>query len=273
MSLIHALAALLLVTTVAWAEDSKAPVPLDKPGEVSITIKGAPVQSVIETIVMNGNYDFVTSGEFADTVNLSLSGVSIQEALDTLTQITGLEYRVEGRIITLFGKNASSEYTRVYKLAVASAQQISPELTALVAAASGGGGAGGGASAGGSSLAALAAQPSAAGAAAGVAPVPGGGGVIVDRAHNQLIISTRPSVHRKIERVLQTLDVAQKGEMTKFRVFELKYITADLAKNAIKFQLPGFNDNQFLELSGKGVVIQSPAGGGLGGPGAAVPQA
>ncbi|MBI2944015.1 MAG: hypothetical protein HYY25_07430 [Candidatus Wallbacteria bacterium] len=267
MSLIHALAALLLVTTVASAENA-APEPLDKPGSVSITIKGAPVQSVIESIVMNGNYDFVTSGEFADTVNLSLSGVSIQDALDTLTQITGLEYRVEGRIITLYGKNAPSEYTRVYKLGVASAQQISGELTALVAGAAAAGGAPA-AAAGPSPLAALAAS-GAGGAAAGVGGAPGGGGVIVDRAHNQLIITTRPSVHRKIEKVLQTLDVAQKGELTKFRVYELKYITASLLKNAIKFQLPGFNDNQFLELSGQGVVVQSPVGGGTPGlPGAA----
>src|SRR5688572_5656307 len=110
MPFIQALAALLLFTATSFAQDppdappdapsggaapaaapaapAAAPVPLDQQGVVTITIRGAPVQSVIESIVLNGNYDFVTSGEFADTVNLSLTGVSIAEALDTLTGIT-----------------------------------------------------------------------------------------------------------------------------------------------------------------------------------------
>ncbi len=262
MRQIPALIAVLLLAATALAETPTAPVPLDQKGVVTLSIKDAPAQSVIESIVINGNYDFVTSGEFPDKVSLSLSGVSIQEALDTLTQITGFEYRVEGRIVTLYGKQAASEYTRIYKLGVATASQVAMQIKGLVEMSGGGGGA----AAGPSPIAALATTAGAAASTAGPAGTPG---VTVDDVHNQLIVTSKPSIHRKIERVLPTLDVAQGGGITKFRVFELKYINATLLKSAILFQLPGFKDSQILELSGQVQLSAAGAAGGAGGGGAA----
>jgi type II secretory pathway component GspD/PulD (secretin) len=260
MRQIPALIAVLLLVATVLAEQPPVPVPLDQKGVVTLSIKDAPAQSVIESIVINGNYDFVTSGEFPDRVSLSLSGVSIQEALDTLTQITGFEYRVEGRIVTLYGKQAASEYTRIYKLGVATASQVAMQIKGLVEMS--GGASGGGAASGASPIAALATTAGAAASTAGPAGTPG---VTVDDVHNQLIVTSKPSIHRKIERVLPTLDVAQGGGITKFRVFELKYINATLLKSAILFQLPGFKDSQILELSGQVQLSAAGADGGSGG--------
>lgn len=76
------------------------PMDLDKPGVVNMALKGAPLHTVLEQIVLNGNWDLIIRDVEKDTaVTAFLSGVSVREALDSICDISGLRYKVRGRII------------------------------------------------------------------------------------------------------------------------------------------------------------------------------
>ncbi len=236
------LAVALAAVSLAGAE-REPPVPLDRKGVVNFSIASAPVRSLIESIVTNGDYDFITAGNVSDVVNLSVMGASIGEALDTISRITGLEYRVEGRIVTLYARGTSSEYTQIYSLKRLSPVWAADYLRPLLAGPPSAGAPGGG---GASSFSSLLSDGSGTGEDA---PAATSTSILADPDHSQLIITARPSAHRRIEKVLGSLDAERSAEPRLSRVFELKYVSSSLFRNVLKFELPGFQDNQYMDLN------------------------
>jgi|GEM_PF-951062 len=245
----------LLCASIAapvWAIEE--PIPLDKEGVVDMAMNNANAMVVVQGITTNGRYNFVTKGKIEETVTLVLQKVSIQDALDAVTQTCGLEYRVQGRIVTLYGKDADSSFTSTYRFKIASVATMGGPGVIIrrlveggsdveaVAASSGGG---------------LASGIEAA-VAGGAAPSGGGdkgskGRVILDRGNNQLIVTAVPSMHRKVAKLIAELDkVLEVRSDRKTRIFELRYITPDFFRKAVTFEISGFQENQALLFSETG---------------------
>lgn len=239
---------LLLAGTPAFADD---PTPLNQEGVVSMAIKDANALVVVETIVINGKYNFVTRGKIDQTVSVNLRDVSIQDALDAVTQTVGLEYRVQGKIITLYGTDSDSSYTVTYKFNVGSVTATGGPGTIIKRLVEGGSDADAAAAAGAGGGAP---PPDAGGGGGGGAGGPSKPGrVIVDRLNNQLIVTAVPSIHRRVERLVKELDKPTliRGGRTA-RIFELRYITPEFFRKAVQFEIPGFQESQVLLFSDTG---------------------
>lgn len=250
----------------AVPESGGTPIPLDRPGVVNMALKDAPALTVFEQIVLNGSYDLVTRGSIDATVTAFLSGVSIQDALDTITQTIGVEYRVLGRIVTLYGEGSeqAASFTETYKFNIAAVGAIGGPgriIKRLVE--------------GGADEDELAAEGQAAGGTgAGASTAATGeskGTVIIDKLNNQLVVTTVPSLHRRISKLVSELDrPAEDRAGRQSRIFELRYVTPELFKAAILFQFPGFQEGQMLLFSQAGVAAggaaaAAPAAGAAGG--------
>ena len=72
---------------VSIQDNAQGVIPIDRSGVVSLALQNADVATVMKGISQIGNYDFVTKGQIDKTVNLSLTGRSIQEALDIISEI------------------------------------------------------------------------------------------------------------------------------------------------------------------------------------------
>ncbi|MBI4861197.1 MAG: hypothetical protein HY815_13210 [Candidatus Riflebacteria bacterium] len=268
---------LLLLLATASASAAEEPIPLTQEGVVTLTLKDANAQVVVESIVINGRYNFVTKGKIEETVTVNLSKVSIQDALDAVTATVGLEYRNQNRIITLYGKDTDSTYTATYKFTAANVGATTGPgviIRRLVE--------------GGSEVDTAAAAAAGAGQAGGQAPPPqepapasgdkSKGRVILDRLNNQIVVTAVPSLHRKIAKLVAELDKKTlEPEGRKARIFELRYITPEFFRKAIAFEIPGFQESQVLLFSeggaagsgggGQAAAPAAPAGGGGGGGG------
>lgn len=94
------------------SEELGPPIDLDKPGVVTMALKDAPLQTVLEQIVLNGNWDMMIKYTGDETmVTAFLSGTSLREALDSICEITDLRYTVRGRIIVF--KRAGPSFDEV----------------------------------------------------------------------------------------------------------------------------------------------------------------
>jgi len=251
--LVVVMALVVLVPGVLRAQEE--PIPLDQPGVVSLGLKDAPALTVFEQIVLNGRYDLVTRGQIDETVTAFLSGVSIEDALNTITQTIGVEYRVVGRIVTLYGKDADSGFTETYLFTIASVAALNGPGKIIKRLVEGGSD-----------------EEQTNGDGTGPVVVDEGeskGRVIIDQLNNQLVVTTFPSLHRRIKKLVAQLDrVAQDRAGRKSRIFELRYITPDLFRAAILFQFPGFQATQMLlfsEAVGEAAIAASQANAGGGG--------
>lgn len=180
----------LLFVMLATRVFAEAPVPLDKPGVVRLVLRDAPAMAVLESIVSLGGYDFVAGAASESKVTVLLSGASIREALETVTKVAGLEYRLEGRIVSVYGETLRSEETKVYPIVyapVGGPEGIDHTLSALFA---------GEPPAGGDSAA----------AATRIDRPQGTVRIQVDAERRRLVVTAVPSVHRQVAELIEELD-------------------------------------------------------------------
>jgi len=218
-------------------------VPLDQPGVISIFLQDADVVTVMKGIAQIGNYDFVTKGEIAKTVNLTLKGRSIRESLDIISDSTNTEYRLDGTIITVFGDDQDPSYTQTYSVLKGNTLQIADLLRDLIGA-----------------TVSQVAQPGTEGAQQQQSgtrePISKGNARLgVDKLNGQIVVTAVPSDHRKVEKVFPELDMDKPPKRYTSRMFELKFISPDIFRKSVKFLIPGIDDTQiltFLEGTGGG---------------------
>jgi type II secretory pathway component GspD/PulD (secretin) len=227
-----------IVTTVAQTEDK---IPLDKAGVVSLALQNADVATVMKGIAQLGNYDFVTKGEIAKNVNLTLKGRSIRQALDIISDSTATEYRIDGNIITVFGDGMDPSYTKTYTVMKGNTLVIGQVLTDLIGATMVSQGAQ-------NNQEGATAQP----AAASNAIDKGHARIVVDKLNGQIIITAFPSDHRKVENVWPAIDMDKPPKRYESKMFELKFLTPSVFKRSIKFLIPGIEDNQIFTFLKEG---------------------
>lgn len=179
-----------LVMALAVPVFAQDRVPLDKPGVVRMVLKDAPAMGVLETIVSTGGYSFVAGALDERKVTVILTGVSIRQALETVTKVTGLEYRVDGNIVSVFGEPQRSEETRVYEIhyaPVGGPDGLERTLTRLFTGAAPEDG-------------------DTAAAAARAGPASGSVRIQADAERRRLIVTALPSVHRQVAELVEELD-------------------------------------------------------------------
>lgn len=84
-----------------------------------LVVNDAPVRDVYVSLVEGTPYSLVIHPEVSGTVSLSLKGVTVREALDTLRDVYGYEYRLAGRRILVLAPGLQTRVFRVNYLNLA----------------------------------------------------------------------------------------------------------------------------------------------------------
>jgi MSHA biogenesis protein MshL len=93
--------------------------PLDQ--RFDLNVNNAPANQVFMAIVSGTRYSMVVHPEVRDPVSVNLKDVTVMEALDTLRDLYGYEYRVQGNRITI---QPVSLQTRVFKVNYLQASRV-----------------------------------------------------------------------------------------------------------------------------------------------------
>lgn len=215
-------------------------IPLDEKGQVSIYLQDAPVATVMKGIAQIGNYDFVTKGTIDKTVNLTLKGRSIREALDIISDSTETQYRVDGTIITVFGEGINSSFTKTYEVKKGNALTIGNVLEQLL-----------GATLTTQTASGVKTEESNAAPVAATDSNKPQARIVADRLNSQIIITALPSQHRQVEKTWPDIDVGLKVRRYSTKMFELKFLSPEVFIGSIKFLVPGIEESQIFQLSPK----------------------
>jgi MSHA biogenesis protein MshL len=95
------------------------PLQLDQPvgakpePRFNLAVNNAPVAQVLNALVTGTQYSMLFSPELSGTVSLNLKNTSVREALDTLRDVYGYDYRVQGNRITV---QPNTIQTRIFKI-------------------------------------------------------------------------------------------------------------------------------------------------------------
>ncbi|MDZ7811899.1 MAG: pilus (MSHA type) biogenesis protein MshL [Ideonella sp.] len=118
-----------------------------------ITMNNAPAAAVFAQLVSNTRYNMLVSPEVTGTVSLSLRDTTVMEALMSLRDLYGYDYKVQGNRITVF---SNAVQTRLYRINYlpgrrqgASDIRVSSSSITQAGAGAGGQGQGGNSAAGG----------------------------------------------------------------------------------------------------------------------------
>jgi MSHA biogenesis protein MshL len=119
--------------------------PLDQ--RFDLNVNNAPANQVFMAIVSGTRYSMIVHPDVRDPISVNLKDVSVIEALDTLRDLYGYEYRIQGNRITI---QPVTLQTRVFKVNYLQAtrvgrSEIRVSSGSITDAPSGQGGAGGGA--------------------------------------------------------------------------------------------------------------------------------
>ncbi|MCJ8345359.1 hypothetical protein MJH12_07455, partial [bacterium] len=185
------------------------------------------------------NYDFVTKGTIDKSVNLTLKGRSIREALDIISDSTETEYRVDGTIITVFGDGVNPSFTKTYDVIKGNALTIGNVLEQLI-----------GASLTTQTASGAKSEDSNASSAASADGKPRAR-IVADRLNSQIIITALPSQHRQVDKVWPDIDVGIKVRRYATKMFELKFLHPEVFIGSIRFLIPGIEESQIFQLSPK----------------------
>jgi MSHA biogenesis protein MshL len=85
--------------------------PLDQ--RFDLNVNNAPANQVFSAIVSGTRYSMVVHPDVRDSISVNLKDVTVMEALDTLRELYGYEYRIQGNRITV---QPVSMQTRVFKV-------------------------------------------------------------------------------------------------------------------------------------------------------------
>jgi MSHA biogenesis protein MshL len=95
------------------------PMQLDQPVAVkpeprfNLAVNNAPVAQVLNALVSGTQYSMLFSPELSGTVSLNLKNTTVREALDTLRDVYGYDYRFKGNRITV---QPNTIQTRLFKI-------------------------------------------------------------------------------------------------------------------------------------------------------------
>ena len=95
------------------------PLQLDQPAPAkpeprfNLAVNNAPVAQVLNALVSGTPYSMLFSPELSGTVSLNLKNTTVREALDTLRDVYGYDYRVQGNRITV---QPNTVQTRLFKI-------------------------------------------------------------------------------------------------------------------------------------------------------------
>jgi len=79
----------------------------------NLAVNNAPVAQVLNALVSGTQYSMLFPPELAGTVSLNLKSTTVREALDTLRDVYGYDYRVQGNRITVMPNTIQ---TRIFKI-------------------------------------------------------------------------------------------------------------------------------------------------------------
>jgi MSHA biogenesis protein MshL len=96
--------------------DSK---PLDQ--RFDLNVNNAPANQVFSAIVSGTRYSMVVHPDVRDSISVNLKDVTVMEALDTLRELYGYEYRIQGNRITV---QPVTMQTRVFKVNYLQASRV-----------------------------------------------------------------------------------------------------------------------------------------------------
>lgn len=95
------------------------PLQLEQPGQpkaeskFNLAVNNAPITQVLTALVTGTQYSMLFPPEVSGSVSLNLKNVTIREALDTLREIYGYEYRIQGTRIYV---QPNTMQTRLFKI-------------------------------------------------------------------------------------------------------------------------------------------------------------
>ncbi|WP_153131380.1 pilus (MSHA type) biogenesis protein MshL [Dechloromonas hortensis] len=88
--------------------------PVAKPEpRFNLAVNNAPVTQVLTALVSGTPYSMLFSPDVGGTVSLNLKNATVREALDTLRDVYGYDYRVQGKRITVLSNTIQ---TRIFKI-------------------------------------------------------------------------------------------------------------------------------------------------------------
>lgn len=99
------------------------PLQLDTPAPVraeprfDLAVSNAPVAQVLTALVSGTPYSMIFSPELEGTVSLNLKNVTVREVLDTLRDVYGYDYRVQGKRIHVLANTLQSRLFKINYLA------------------------------------------------------------------------------------------------------------------------------------------------------------
>lgn len=99
--------------SAALAEPVPAPVATSSEPRIDLLINNAPVRDVLLALVADTRYSMLLHPDVTGNMSVTLRGVTLMEALESLRDVFGLDFRVEGRRITV---QAPSLQTRIFTI-------------------------------------------------------------------------------------------------------------------------------------------------------------
>lgn len=90
-----------------------APLPEVKEPRFDLSVVGAPAQQVFMAIVSGTRYNMLIAPEVGGSITINLKDVTVREALDSIRELYGYEYRIQGNRITI---QPNTLQTRVFQV-------------------------------------------------------------------------------------------------------------------------------------------------------------
>jgi len=131
----------ILVFNIMISSDSEAVILLQRGrnATVNIELKNAEIQDVLKLLAKKHGLNIITSPDVVGKISVSLKGVKIRNALDSIIKMNGYEWFQENNIIMV--KSAGTEIrgdktTKVYKLKYIDAEKVKESLVGVVSSTS-----------------------------------------------------------------------------------------------------------------------------------------
>jgi len=97
--------------TEALAEPAPAPVKAAPEARLDLLVNNAPAREVFLAIVADTRYSMLMHPDVSGTLSVTLRGVTVTEALESIRDVYGYDFKIEGRRITIY---APTLQTRIF---------------------------------------------------------------------------------------------------------------------------------------------------------------
>ncbi len=164
-----------------------------------LSINNAPAQQVFLAIVSGTRYSMLVHPEVNGTISVNLKDVTVREALDSLRELYGYEYRVEGTRIFVHG---AAMQTRVFRVNYLVGQRVGRSEVRVISGSVAD-------TAGGAAPGAPAAPGAVPGAQPNVAGQPGAAARVTDSS--RILTSTRSDFWKDLDDTLKLIVGAEGG--------------------------------------------------------------